>query len=115
MPDGSPGRYITLSKRPPQYLTVRTTLAGTVDDMEADDDGPLAGLSIDLDGHRHLFALATRKVIDQLALAPRRSRVRPGPVALDERAVAVVDALPSGSFHPLIDLASGGCVLQQRT
>ncbi len=35
--------------------------------MEA---GPLAGVSIDLDGHGHLFALATRKVIDELALRP---------------------------------------------
>jgi molybdopterin-binding protein len=38
--------------------------------MEAGDDGPLAGVSIDLYGHRDLFALATRKVLDELALAP---------------------------------------------
>ena len=48
---GSPGRYLTLSKRPPQYLSVRTTLAGTVAGMEGDDNGPLAGVSIGLDGH----------------------------------------------------------------
>jgi TOBE domain len=38
--------------------------------MEAGDDGPLAGVSIDLDGHGHLFVLATRKAIDELALGP---------------------------------------------
>ena len=32
--------------------------------MKAGDDGPLAGVSIDLDGQGHLFALATRKAID---------------------------------------------------
>ena len=45
--------------------------------MEAGGDGPLAGVSIDLDGHGHGFALATRKAIDELArpgdlVAPRR-------------------------------------------
>ena len=61
--------------------------------MEAGDDGPLAGVSIDLDGHGHLFALATRKAIDELAL-----RLGDGvfalvkSVALDERAIAAVEA-----------------------
>ena len=48
---------------------MRTTLAGTVAGIEA-IDGPLAGVSIDLDGHGHLFALATRKAIDELELRP---------------------------------------------
>ena len=48
----------------------RTTLAGTVAGIEGDDDGPLAGVSIDLNGHGHLFALATREAIDELKLHP---------------------------------------------
>jgi len=60
--------------------------------MEAGDDGPLAGVSIDLDGHGHLFALATRKAIDELKLH-RGDRVFAlvKTVALDERAVAAVN------------------------
>ena len=74
---GPPGREarvvikatdITLAKTRTQNLSVRTTLAGTIAGIEADDDGPLAGVSIDLDGHGHLFALATRKAIDELKL-----------------------------------------------
>jgi molybdate transport system ATP-binding protein len=60
--------------------------------MEAGDDGPLAGVSLDLDGHGHLFALATRKVIDELALCPGdRVFALVKSVALDERAVATVE------------------------
>ena len=51
--------------------------------MEAGDDGPLAGVSIDLDGHGHLFALATRKAIAETCASPWRSRVRPGQVGGD--------------------------------
>ena len=60
--------------------------------MKADDDGPLAGVSIDLDGHGHLFALATRKAIDELKLH-RGDRVFAlvKTVALDERVVAAVE------------------------
>jgi len=59
--------------------------------MEAGDDGPLAGVSIDLDGHGHLFALATRKATDELALRPGdRVFALVKSVALDERAVAAV-------------------------
>jgi molybdate transport system ATP-binding protein len=84
---------ITLAKTPPQSLSVRTTLAGTIAGIEADNDGPLAGVSIDLDGHGHLFALATRKAIDELALAPGdRVFALVKSVALDERAVAAVEA-----------------------
>jgi molybdopterin-binding protein len=54
--------------------------------------GPLAGVSIDLDGHGHLFALATRKVIDELALRlGNRVLALVKSVALDERAVATVE------------------------
>jgi molybdopterin-binding protein len=60
--------------------------------IKADDNGPLAGVSIDLDGHGHLFALATRKVIDELALCPGdRVFALVKSVALDERAVATVE------------------------
>jgi molybdate transport system ATP-binding protein len=60
--------------------------------MEADNDGPLAGVSIDLDGYGHLFALATRKAIDELSLRPGdRVFALVKSVALDERAVAAVN------------------------
>ena len=61
--------------------------------MEAGDDGPLAGVSIDLDGHGHLFALATRKAIDEPALRlGDRVFALVKSVALDERALAAVEA-----------------------
>jgi molybdate transport system ATP-binding protein len=61
--------------------------------MEAGDDGPLAGVSIDLNGHGHLFALATRKAIDELTLRPGDGMFAlVKSVALDERAVATVEA-----------------------
>ena len=76
---------------PEQNLSVRTTLAGTVAGIET--DGPLAGVSIDLDGHGHLFALATRKAIDELALRlGDRVFALVKSVALDERALAAVHA-----------------------
>jgi molybdate transport system ATP-binding protein len=82
---------ITLSKMRATKLSVRTTLAGTVASIES-DDGPLAGVTIDLDGHGHLFALATRKAIDDLELVPGdRVFALVKTVALDERAVAAVE------------------------
>jgi molybdate transport system ATP-binding protein len=82
---------ITLSKSQATNLSVRTMLAGTVADVET-DDGPLAGVSVDLDGHGHLFALATRKAVDGLKLR-RGDRVFAlvKTVALDERAVAAIE------------------------
>jgi molybdate transport system ATP-binding protein len=79
---------VTLSKTRAHDISTRTTLAGTVESIES-DDGPLAGVAIDLDGHGRLFALATRKAIDELKLA-RGERVFAlvKSVALDERAVA---------------------------
>jgi molybdate transport system ATP-binding protein len=50
-------------------------------------------VSIALDGHGHLFALATRKAIDDLKLAPGdRVFALIKTVALDERAVATIEA-----------------------
>lgn len=79
---------VTLAKTKAKNLSVRTTLAGKVESIET-DDGPLAGVTIALDGHGLLFALATRKAIDELKLA-RGDRVFAlvKTVALDERAVA---------------------------
>ena len=75
---------------PGQNLSVRTTLAGTVAGI--DTDGPLAGVSVDLDGHGRLFALATRKAVDELKLhIGDRVFALVKTVALDERAVVAVD------------------------
>lgn len=78
---------IALSKTPVESLSVRTTLAGKVAGIER--DGPLAGISVDLDGHGRLFALATRKAIDELNFRlGDRVYALVKTVALDERAVA---------------------------
>jgi molybdate transport system ATP-binding protein len=69
-------------------LSVQTTLAGKIADIET-DDGPIAGVSIALDEHGQLFALATRKAIDALGLGKGdRVFALVKTVALDERAVA---------------------------
>jgi molybdate transport system ATP-binding protein len=72
-------------------LSVRTTLAGKVGTIET-GDGPLAGVTIELDGDGRLFAFATRKAIDDLKLK-RGNRVYAlvKTVALDERTVAEVE------------------------
>ena len=82
---------ITLATTRPHDLSVRTILAGTVASIET-DAGPLAGVTIDLDGNGRLFALATRKAIDELGLG-RGDRVFAlvKTVALDERAVAATE------------------------
>ena len=78
---------ITLSKTPVESLSVRTTLAGRVADIET--DGPFAGISVDLNGQGRLFALATRKAVDALKLRQGdRVYALIKTVALDERAVA---------------------------
>ncbi|HUW73218.1 MAG TPA: molybdenum ABC transporter ATP-binding protein [Methyloceanibacter sp.] len=82
---------ITLSKASSQNLSIRNALTGTVTNIET-EDGPFAGVSIDLDGHGHLFALATRKAIDELKMGPGdRVFALIKTVALDERAVALVE------------------------
>lgn len=79
---------ITLAKFRPEAMSVRTTLSGKVTGIDS-DDGPIAGVSIALDGHGRLYALATRKAIDELGLAPGdRVFALVKTVALDERAVA---------------------------
>ena len=79
---------ITLATAPASNLSVRTTLTGTVAGIET-GDGPLASVNIDLEGHGHIFALATRKAIDELGLdVGDRVLALVKTVALDERAVA---------------------------
>jgi molybdate transport system ATP-binding protein len=79
---------IALATSPASNLSVRTTLTGTVAGIET-GDGPLASVNIDLDGHGHIFALATRKAIDELGLGDGdRVFALVKTVALDERAVA---------------------------
>ena len=80
---------ITLAKAPVENLSVRTTLGGRIAAIEA--DGALAGISVDLDGQGRLFALATRKAVDELNLRQGdRVYALIKTVALDERAVASV-------------------------
>jgi molybdate transport system ATP-binding protein len=79
---------ITLAKTRAEGMSVRTTLSGTVAGIDS-DDGPIAGVSIALDGQGRLYALATRKAIDELGLAlGDRVFALVKTVALDERAVA---------------------------
>ena len=82
---------ITLAKSRAEAMSVRTTLSGKVTGIDS-DDGPIAGVSIALDGHGQLYTLATRKAVDELGLA-RGDRVFAlvKTVALDERAVAPAD------------------------
>ncbi|HEX2447094.1 MAG TPA: TOBE domain-containing protein [Methyloceanibacter sp.] len=67
-------------------MSVRTTLAGKVIAIESQDE-PIAGISIALDGHGQLYALATRKAIAE----GDRVFAQVKAVALDERAVAPAD------------------------
>jgi molybdate transport system ATP-binding protein len=83
---------ITLSKRDGANLSVRTALAGKVAKIDT-DHGPFAEVSIDLDGHGHLFALATRKAIEELGLGlGDRVFALVKSVALDERAMGALEA-----------------------
>jgi molybdate transport system ATP-binding protein len=94
---GTPGREvrivvkstdIALARDAGHDMSTRNVLSGTVGAIET-DDGPFAGVAIDLDGHGHLFALATRKAIDELEIVPgARVFALIKSVALDERAVA---------------------------
>ena len=78
---------ITLAKARSEGLSVQTTLAGKISEIEM-DDGPIAGVSIVLDGHGQLFALATRKAINALGLGKGdRVFALVKAVALDERTV----------------------------
>jgi molybdate transport system ATP-binding protein len=78
----------TIAKTGADAMSVRTTLSGRVTDIDR-DDGPIAGVSIALDGEGRLYALATRKAVDELGLAAgERVFALIKTVALDERAVA---------------------------
>jgi molybdate transport system ATP-binding protein len=82
---------ITLSKTCGEGLSVQTTLAGKIAHVET-DDGPIAGVSIELDGQGQLFALTTRKAVDALGLKPGdRVFALVKTVALDERAVTATE------------------------
>jgi molybdate transport system ATP-binding protein len=82
---------IALSKSDGAKLSVRTALAGKVTTIDT-DHGPFAEVSIDLDGHGHLFALATRKAIEELGIGPGdRIFALIKSVALDERAVGAIE------------------------
>ena len=82
---------ITLARSRVDAMSVRTTLSGKVAGIDS-DDGPIAGVNIALDGHGRLYALATRKAIDELGLAPGdKVFALVKTVALDERAVAPVE------------------------
>ena len=87
---------VTLSTTRPRNVSVRTILAGTVASVKT-DDGPLASVDVDLDGHGHLAALATRMAIDELGLGPGdQVFALIKTVALDERTVAVVKSKRDG-------------------
>jgi len=77
---------VTLSAARPQKLSVRSVLEGKV--SEIDTEGPLAAVEIALNGGGRLFAMATRRAIDDLGLKsgdPVFALVKT--VALDERTV----------------------------
>jgi len=83
---------VTLAITRPQDISVRTILAGTVGGIET-DNGPLAAVTVDLKGHGHLVAMATRMAVDELALTrgtPVFALIKT--VALDERSMS-----PSGA------------------
>ena len=83
---------ITLAKELAHGLSIRNALSGTVAGIET-DDGPFAGVTINLEGHGHLFALATRKAIDELKIGQgQRVFALIKTVALDERAVALIES-----------------------
>lgn len=84
---------ITLARDAGPNLSIRNVLAGTVEEVDT-DGGAFAGVSIALDGHGHLFALATRKAVDELAIrAGGRIFALIKTVALDERAGANMETL----------------------
>ncbi|RAI40616.1 molybdenum ABC transporter ATP-binding protein [Rhodoplanes roseus] len=80
---------VTLATARPAGLSVRTVLTGTIGRIDT-DDGPLAAVTVDLAGHGHVVASATRKALDELGLAPGRpvfALIKT--VALDEQTVAL--------------------------
>jgi molybdate transport system ATP-binding protein len=91
---------VTLATERPRHLSVRTILAGTVASIEK-DDGPLAAVTVALDGNARLLALATRMAVDELALKPGdKVFALLKTVALDERSVAT-DPAPRGPSYAI--------------
>ena len=89
---------VTLATARPEHLSVRTILRGTIVSIEQ-DDGPLAAVTLALDGDARLIALATRMAVDELALKPGdRVFALVKTVALDERNLAT-RASEDGSSH----------------
>jgi molybdate transport system ATP-binding protein len=79
---------VTLATTPTKNLSMRTILSGVVARIES-DGGPLAAVTLDLTGHGHLVAMATRMALDELGLK-RGDKVFAliKTVALDERSIA---------------------------
>jgi molybdate transport system ATP-binding protein len=85
---------VTLATRPPQHLSIRTVLRGTIAAIARDGD-PTATVTIALHGGGQLTALATRKALDELGLqpaAPIYALIKS--VALDERTLATMSSAP---------------------
>jgi molybdate transport system ATP-binding protein len=59
---------VTLSAGPPQNLSVRSVMQGQIREIET--EGALASVEIALKGDGRLFAMATRRAIDDLGLKP---------------------------------------------
>jgi molybdate transport system ATP-binding protein len=57
---------VTLSAGRPQNLSVRSVLTGKIAAVET--EGPLAAVEITLDGEGRLYAMATRRAVDDLGL-----------------------------------------------
>lgn len=89
---------VTLATTRPEHLSVRTILSGTVASIER-ESGPLAAVTVALDGDARLLALATRMAVDELALkAGDKVYALVKTVALDERNLQPFPAL-HGSSH----------------
>lgn len=80
---------VVLSLEPPHRLSVRSCLAGSVENVEV--DGAIATVKVTLDGAGHLFSVATRQALDELGLVPgARVYALIKTAALDERKIAAV-------------------------
>lgn len=80
---------VVLSIDPPHHLSVRSCLAGTIDEVKT--DGPIATVKVKLDGSGQLFSVATRQAVDELGLVPgARAYALIKTAALDERTVGTI-------------------------
>lgn len=85
---------VTLALARPSQVSVRTVLAGTIGRIQV-NDGPLATVVVDLDGHGHITASATRLAVDELDLSVgRRVFALIKTVALDEQTAALLRPRP---------------------